>query len=156
MRRNLIGKLRDRLGRVRAPANLHNPGRPLELVGQLLDFARKRGGEHERLAFLRQRFHDPANRRKKTHVEHSISLVEYEKLDARKVGYSLVHQIDQPPRCGYDKIDTATERVSRKRERSPRSAPPAHESARPPARACRVSDRPASTQPASLESAGRK
>src|SRR5437016_10027235 len=50
----------------------------------------------------------------------------------------------------------ATERVSRKRERSPRSAPPAHESARPPARACRVSDRCASKPPASLESAERK
>src|SRR6266704_5268915 len=50
----------------------------------------------------------------------------------------------------------ATERVSHKRARSPRSAPPAHESARPPARAGRGSDRSASTQPASLESAERK
>src|SRR4029450_2599638 len=50
----------------------------------------------------------------------------------------------------------ATERVARKRERSPRSAPPAHASARPPARACRVSDRCASKPPASLESAERK
>src|SRR6266849_1684862 len=34
---NFVGKLRDRLGRVRAPANLHNLGRLLELVGQLYD-----------------------------------------------------------------------------------------------------------------------
>ena len=60
---------------------------------------------------MRQCFHDPANRRKKTHVEHSIGLVEHEKLDARKIGYSLVHQIDQPPRCGYDQIDTGTQRL---------------------------------------------
>ncbi len=111
VRANFVGKLRDRLGRVRAPANLDNLGRLLELVGQLLDFARKRGGEHERLPFLRQCFHDPANRRKKTHVKHSIGLVEHEKLDAGKIGYSLVHQIDQPPRCGYDKIDTGTQRL---------------------------------------------
>src|SRR6266404_1839192 len=83
----------------------------LELMGQLLNFIRERSGEHERLAFLRQCFYDPANRRKKTHVEHSIGLVEHEKLDARKVGYSLVHQIDQPPRCGYDKIDPGTQRL---------------------------------------------
>src|SRR6266404_4412241 len=94
---NFVSKLRYRVGRVRAPANLHNLGRMLELMSQLLDFSRERSGEHERLAFLRQRLHDPANRRKKTHVEHSISLVQHEKLDARKVGYSLVHQIDQPP-----------------------------------------------------------
>src|SRR5438034_4570873 len=111
MRANFVSKLRVGVVRVRAPANLYNLGRLLELVGQLFALPRKRGGEHERLAFLRQRFHDPANRRKKTHVEHSISLVEYEKLDARKVGYSLVHQIDQPPRCGYDKIDTGTQRL---------------------------------------------
>src|SRR6266487_784551 len=49
----------------------------------------------------------------------------------------------------------ATERVSHKRERSPRSAPPVHESARPPVHVC-VSDRCASTPPASLESAERK
>ena len=84
MRANFVSKLRHRVGRVRAPADLHNLGRMLELVGQLLDFARERSREHERLAFLRQRFHDPANRRKKTHVEHSIGLVEHEKLDARK------------------------------------------------------------------------
>src|SRR5437867_1201028 len=51
---------------------------------------------------------------------------------------------------------SATERVSRKREHSPRSAPPALASVRPPVRACRVSDRSASKLPASLESAERK
>ena len=111
MRANFVNKLRDRFGRIRAPADLHNFGRMLELVGQLLDFTRERRGEHQRLAFLRQRFHDPANRRKKTHVEHSIGLVEHEKLDARKVGYSLIHQIDQPPRRGHDQIDTGTQRL---------------------------------------------
>src|SRR6202795_2784729 len=110
MRANFVSKLRDRLSRVRAPANLHNLGRMLELVGQLLDFPRERSREHERLAFLRQRFHDPANWRKKTHVEHSIGLVEHEKLYARKIGYSLIHQIDQPTWRGYDQIYTGTQR----------------------------------------------
>ena len=111
MRTNFVSKLRDRLGRVRSPPNLHNLGRLLELVGQVLDFARKRGGEHERLPFLRQCFHDPANRRKKTHVKHAIGLVEHEKLDAGKVGYSLFHQIDQTPRRSHDQIDTGTQRL---------------------------------------------
>src|SRR5438034_11103788 len=50
----------------------------------------------------------------------------------------------------------ATERVSRKRERSPRSAPPAHESARSRVRAGGGADPSASTQPASLELAERR
>src|SRR5206468_10680406 len=54
-------------------------------------------------------FHDAANRRKKTHVQHAIGLVEHKKLDAGKVGYSLVHQIDQPPRRRHDQVDPGTQ-----------------------------------------------
>src|SRR2546427_664244 len=60
---------------------------------------------------LRPPFTDPENRRKKTHAQHPIGLVEHEKLDARKVGYPLIHQIDQSPRRGYDQIYTGTQRL---------------------------------------------
>ena len=111
MRANFVGKLRHRFRRIRAPADLDNLRRLLELVGQLFDFARERGGEHERLPFLRQRFHDLADRRKKTHVQHPIGFVEHEKFDAGKIGNALPHQIDQPARRRHDQIDAGTQRL---------------------------------------------
>ena len=39
---------------IRAPADLDDLGRALELMGQRFDFARERGGEHERLALGRK------------------------------------------------------------------------------------------------------
>src|ERR1700730_11657150 len=111
MRPNFVNKLRDCVGRVRAPADLHNLGRMLELVSKLLNLTRQRRGEHERLALLRERFPDLANRKKKPHVQHSIGLIEHEKLDAGKIGGTLTHQIDQTARCGHDKIHTGTQRL---------------------------------------------
>ena len=111
MRTHFVNQLRHRLRRIRAPSDLDNLGRLLELVGQLLDFARERGGEHERLPFLRQRFHDLPDRRKKTHVQHAIGFVEHEKFEPGKIGRALLHQIDQPARCRDDQIDPGTQRL---------------------------------------------
>jgi hypothetical protein len=40
---------------------------------------------------LRQRFHDLANGREETHVEHAIGFVEDEKFDAGKISRALAH-----------------------------------------------------------------
>src|SRR5438270_4086537 len=110
MRPHFVNELRHRLRRIRATTDLDNFRGALELVRQFFDLTRERRGEHQRLPFLRQRFHDPSNRRKKAHVQHSIRFVEHKKLDTRKIGHSLIHQIDQPAWRRYDKIDTGSQR----------------------------------------------
>ena len=91
---HVVNELGDRVRRVRAPADLNNLGRALELVRQFFDLARERRGEHERLPLLRQRFHDLPDRRKKTHVEHAIGFIEHEKFEPGEIGRALPHQID--------------------------------------------------------------
>ena len=111
MRANFVSQLRHRVGRDSRAGRSRQSWANVGIVRQLLDLARERSREHECLAFLRQRFHDLANRRKKTHVQHPIGLVEHEKFDARKIGCALLHQIDQPPRRSHDKIDPGTQRL---------------------------------------------
>src|SRR5947209_5422269 len=54
MRAHIVNELRYRFGRVGAAADLDRFRRPLKLVGQLLDLARKRGREHQGLSISRK------------------------------------------------------------------------------------------------------
>ena len=108
---HFVNELRHRLGRIRATADLDHFRRALELVRERFDFARKRRGKQQRLPFLRQRFHDLPDRRKKAHVEHPVGFIEHEKFDPGKIRVALSHQIEQPTRRGDDEIDAGAERL---------------------------------------------
>ena len=158
VRSHFVGKLRHRVRRVRAPADLNNFRRLLKLVGQRLDLRGERRREHQRLALPRQRAHDLPNRGKKSHVQHPVGFVEHEKFDPGKIADAAApsNRLAGPasrqpdprrnatPRSGgvrsrrRRRWPCATEDVSRKRARSPRSARPARASAQPPARVCRA------------------
>src|SRR5260370_24584379 len=105
MRTDFVNELRHSLCRICSSSNLNHLGRLLELMGQCLDFTRERSGKHEGLPLVRQCLHDSLNRRKKSHVEHAIGLVQHHEFDPGKIGCALLHQIDQTTRCGHDQVD---------------------------------------------------
>jgi hypothetical protein len=81
-------------------------------MGQCLDFTRERSGKHEGLPLVRQCLHDSPNRRKKSHVEHAIGLVQHHEFDPGKIGRALLHQIDQTTRRSHDHVDPGTQRFN--------------------------------------------
>src|SRR4051812_46329198 len=93
MSSDFVNELRHGIGRIGASPDLDDLWCLLEFVRQSLDLARKRGRKHERLPARRKRFHNFANGRQKTHVEHSVRFVENEEFDRRKITETLPHQI---------------------------------------------------------------
>ena len=91
MLRHFIDQLCDRLGRIRPSANLHQLGGALKFVREGFDVLRERRTEKERLPFGRQLADDLPDVRKKTHVEHPVSLVEHQKLQAGEIAVVPAH-----------------------------------------------------------------
>ena len=66
--------------------------------------------EHQVLALRREQRRDPLDVGQEAHVEHPIGLVEDEDLDLAEVGDSLADEIEEPPWCGDEDLDTLAER----------------------------------------------
>ena len=108
---HFVNELRHRLRGIGAAADLDHFRRALEFVRQRFDLARERGREHQRLALLRQRFHDPPDRREEAHVEHAVRFIEDEKFEPGEIRVALPHQIDQPARRRDDQFDPGAQRL---------------------------------------------
>ncbi len=80
------------------------------LAGQLANFRRHRGREHQRLAILRHRGHDLPQRHDEAHVEHLIGFVENQDLDVAKIDVPLLHQVEQPAGRGDQDVDAILQR----------------------------------------------
>jgi hypothetical protein len=80
MFRHFIDELRDRLGGIRAAADLHNFRRALKFVREQFDLLRERRGKHQRLPLLGQLLHDAPDVRQKSHVQHPVGLIQHEKF----------------------------------------------------------------------------
>ncbi len=84
--------------------------RPVEqLVRERLDLVGKCGREQQVLPLPGQEGQDALDVRQEAHVEHPVSLVEHEDFDAREVHVALALMIEQPPRCGDQNVDAASE-----------------------------------------------
>ena len=81
-----------------------------DLLGQLLDRARHRGAEEERLFRLGDVAEYAPDVGQEPHVQHPVSLVEDQILQARKSGISVLEVVEQPARGGDDDFGSTPER----------------------------------------------
>ena len=89
-----------------------DPGRiDQQALGKDLHGCRQRCGEKPGPAFLWQHGQDSLNVRDKTHIQHAIRLVEYERLDGIELHEPLPHQVEQASRRRDDNIDAAVHRL---------------------------------------------
>ena len=95
----------------RARADLDQHRRLQELLRDRLDLLRHRRGEEQRLARLRRRRDDAADRRQEAHVEHAIGFVEHQHLQRVEIHVALLHQVDQAAGRGDDDVDAAAQRL---------------------------------------------
>ena len=109
MFRDFVNELGDSLGGVRAPPDLDQLGRLLELVGEGLDFLGKGRGKEQRLAFLGHRFDDAPDVREEAHVEHPVGFVEHKELQPGEIAKPLLHQVKQTSRRGDDEFHSGPE-----------------------------------------------
>ena len=79
-------------------------GIALELAGEARNFLRHGGGEKKGLAVLGQGSNDLFDGRKKSHVEHPVSLVENEDLDRVELDHALTHEVEEAARAGNDDL----------------------------------------------------
>jgi hypothetical protein len=79
-----------------------------EISGEHLDVAGEGGREHESLTVLDAwhifTLNNAANLRFETHVQHTISLIEYQILDVAEGDTTTLDQIDKTTRCSNEKI----------------------------------------------------
>jgi hypothetical protein len=75
-----------------------------ERAGELADFFREGGREHQVLALLRQQANDAADVVDEAHVQHAVGFVQHEDLDVTQVDGLLLHVIEQPARRGDDDV----------------------------------------------------
>ena len=115
--RHFIHKLSDGIGRVRAPTDLHELGRVLELVGEPLNLRRQRGGEEQRLPLLGQRAHHAPHVRQEAHVQHPVRLVEDQLLHHRQVDRPLAHMVQQPTRGRHEELHPGAQLLDLRLER---------------------------------------
>ena len=73
-------------------------------AGELLDLRWHRRREHHALTVLRQRTIDLHDVLLEAHVEHAVSLVEYEVRDTREVSLLEIHQGQETPWRGDDDL----------------------------------------------------
>ena len=73
-------------------------------AGELLDLRWHRRREHHALTVLRQCIIDLHNILLEAHVEHAVSLVEYEVRDTREVSLLEIHQRQETPWRGDDDL----------------------------------------------------
>ena len=78
---------------------------------QRFDLARERRGKHQRLALVRQGFHDLPDRREETHVEHPVRFIEHEKINPGKIRVALAHQVNQTTRRRHHQLDARAQRL---------------------------------------------
>ena len=97
--RHRINRMRDRLGRRTARADLNHLGRTQNPRSEPLDFGRQSRGKEQRLSIGRNLLNNSPNIRQKTHVEHAIHFVEHENIHVAQIHRPLFEQIEQPARC---------------------------------------------------------
>ena len=96
--------MRNGFGRRTAHANFHqlriaqNPGR------EPFDFRRQRRGKKQSLSIGGNLLNDSAHVRQKSHVEHTVDLVEDENIDLPQVHGALLEVIKQTTRRGGDHV----------------------------------------------------
>jgi hypothetical protein len=96
---------------VTGAVQLH-PDRVAEQVArQLDDRCRQRGAEEQRLPARRQVAQDPADLGQEAHVQHPVSLVDHEVLQAAHPRVRRLQVVEQATRGGDDHVNAAPERV---------------------------------------------
>src|SRR5215469_6884194 len=80
-----------------------------ESINDAADLRGHRRREKQRLSSERDQLADTFNIRNETHVEHTVCLVDDEKLDTRKQQSPALKMIKQPSRRGDQDVDTAGE-----------------------------------------------
>ena len=101
--------LLHRVGRLALVGDLDHGGVVQQLAGRAHDGAVDSGAEQQGLTVVRRGADDLAHGRPEAHVEHAVSLVEYEHLHAAQMGGSLVHKVHQTARRGDEHVDAAVE-----------------------------------------------
>src|SRR6185369_14236512 len=97
--------------RLRGAADL-NANRVLHIVANnLLDVRIQRGRVAHRLAGLRHSGDDATDRRKETHIEHAIDLVEDEHVDLREIDLAAAEEVFKTSRSGNDETRPTIEIV---------------------------------------------
>ena len=81
---------------------------PKKFTGQLLDFCRESGRKHHCLALLLWRHVTPLynapDLRFESHIQHAISLVQYQELHVTQRNYVTLDKVRQPAGRGYDNV----------------------------------------------------
>src|SRR5690625_5170771 len=101
--------LRDGFSRIASLADFDILGLIENGAGQFPNGFLHRSGEQHRLTLARDLGDDLADVADEAHVEHAISLVEDEHLDAAQVDRAALHVIEKAARRGDDDVDAAAE-----------------------------------------------
>ncbi len=80
-----------------------------EGTDERFDVARKGRREEERMALLRHRAHDLAHIADESHVEHAVSLVEYDGVEVRKRERTALHEVLEASRRTDDEVRITTQ-----------------------------------------------
>jgi len=94
------------------PVNLDSDGVLQDVVRQVTDFFRHRGGEEQGLPLGGEMFEDAADVREETHVKHPVGFVEDEHFQTVEVDVALIEVVEQPSGAGDDEVHTRAEFVN--------------------------------------------
>jgi len=89
--------------------HLDSFGRNKEFPGKLPDRIGERGGKEQVLTRPGEETEDLPDGSDESHIEHAVGFVQDEYLDPGEVDRLLFDVVLQPPRGGYDDIDTSAE-----------------------------------------------
>jgi len=106
-----VDRLCDLVDRLVGGRDIH-ADRLVQRVGcDTHDLGGHRGREQQVLAAGGKEIHDPLHVRPEAHVEHAVSLVEHEHLDAGQIAVALVAQVEQATRGGDKDVDSSAKRL---------------------------------------------
>ena len=94
----------DGVGRLAHAGDLDRDGVGEQRVDGGLDRRRDGRREEQRLVLGRQRVHDAADARPEAHVQHAVGLVEHERLHVGEAHVVVLHEVEEPPRGGDEKV----------------------------------------------------
>jgi hypothetical protein len=104
------------VGRAR-PADIDEQGVDERLLRKVLDLARHRGGEQERLALVVEVRHDAAHILLETHVDHAVRLVHAQVLAVVGVEAALLQHVDQSAGRRDDNVHALVQHICLVRHR---------------------------------------
>ncbi|KFB68492.1 MAG: hypothetical protein CAPSK01_001888 [Candidatus Accumulibacter vicinus] len=107
--RHRVDAVGDRLGHGVAPGHFDQHRRLEHAVGQFLDLFRERRREQQALPLPGQQVDDARDVGDEAHVEHSIRLIEHERLHAGEVEALLFKEIEQPAGGRHQHLDSTAD-----------------------------------------------